>query len=211
MTQSAKKIVSLILDILTFCLSLTGILLLGWKNPGQVFLFFTNDSNFFLFLTTIVFLVFEIRSFFGKEIPRAAYILSFLALIGVVLTFLVVLLVLAPIMAKSGGVEGYFSFFTRGNFLYFHLLCPVLATVSFFLRPSPKIERKAIPLSLLPVLCYGIPVLVLVLLRIVEPPYPFLDVYGNPVVLSVFSLLGILLAFPLSAFLLRLFKNRKTE
>ena len=117
------------------------------------FRFFTTDSNLFLGISAIVFLVYDglVLSGRTKEIPKVVYILKFAATSAVALTFFVVF--------------GYLEFVISGGFirciknssLFYHLLSPILSVVTFVcFERTNKLKPRHIILGVTPAAIYGI-------------------------------------------------------
>ena len=119
----------------------------------ELFKFFTVDSNLIIGIMSLLFAYFEYQIIKGKRknIPSKLYIIKYIATIGVLLTFLVTVLYLAPFSPK-----GFFSMFQNSN-LFFHLIIPILSLITFvFFEKTDKIKFKHTFLSLIPTLAYSI-------------------------------------------------------
>ena len=146
-----KPKVAAVLNIIISILALTGtiMMLLGIQFMGpedgfsdnklSMFRFYTVDSNVLMGIISGVFALFEIKIIKNKltEISNKLYILKLISTVGVSLTFLIVVLYLAPI-----ATYGYFSMFRNAN-LFFHFLVPVLSIIVFcFFERTDKIKFK---------------------------------------------------------------------
>ena len=91
---------------------------------------FTNQSNIFAAIASAVCLVFNIKNCVRKEtaMPYWAVLLQYVSACAVGLTFLTVLLFLAPMQVAMG--NSYFRFF-KGDMFFFHFLNPFLAGAVF--------------------------------------------------------------------------------
>ena len=99
------------------------------------------------------------------------------------MTFLTVVLVLAPYYPEQGGVV---FLLTESSMLYHHLLNPLCVFVSFvFLERDPKLPACCIPLALMPTVLYGSVALWANIRRLIVGPYPFLMVYEQTPAQSV--------------------------
>lgn len=161
--------VSLILNLMNFLLVLISILwFFGAKGSSAgsgnmrtggtaCFRFFTNDSNILCGLVSLAMIPFNIRSLrLGKPaVPRAMTVLKFIGTAAVTLTMTVVLVFLGP-------TQGYGKMFS-GVCLELHLICPLLAIISFcfFERGNPLARRDTL-FALLPTFIYGTVYLILV-------------------------------------------------
>ena len=199
-----KKYAALILNIAIVILEGVGFYsarYLGWEQ----FWFYTQISNLFLGLVSLILTVFLLRYIRdGVPVPAWASFLKYSATIMTAQTFLVSLFVLSPMM---GGVK----LLMLGPIVrYFHTLCPLLAIVSFLLvdLKSLSFTRQHTILAMLPTILYAVVAITLNVLRIWHGPYPFLYVYEQPVWLSAVWLVVIMGAAYLIALLLRVIHRR---
>ncbi len=171
-----KKKLSLIFNILIVIGGLLGIILQLSKG-GVDLIYYTNLSNIFAMIVSILFIIFyKSKKEFIKD-------LRFMATSCLTVTFLVVLLVLSPMY----GFNYKLLMFTNVFFL-FHTLCPLLSIISylFFEERSKKLD-----LGFLFTLIYGVIVITLNIFRAIEGPYPFLKLYEQSIVVSVFWFIAI--------------------
>lgn len=134
---------------------------------------------------------------------RAAAWLKYLAACMTTVTFLVVVCILVPMQ----GIEMLYS----GNFLYFHLICPLLQLFSFLFFDPVHIEKKKAFPGVLPTLLYAAVTVLCNLLGVLEGPYPFLMVRSQPVWLSAVWCVVILgLSYLIAYLLLACKTGRKT-
>lgn len=154
----------------------------GWSS----FEFYTEDSNYLAFLSCILMAYFLARNLRrGIPIPRWAHVLRFVATSCLAVTFVVVVLVLAPWMTLQGE-PGYQMMLLQGSMLFMHLVCPVLSLVSFALFESDEaLTKHDVPYALVPTAIYACVSIVLNVTRTIEGPYPFLRVYQQPIWASV--------------------------
>ncbi len=146
-----KQKISIALNTIIVIFSVIGtvLMLLGIQFMGpedgfsakriEMFRFYTVDSNVLMGIASLFFIIYELKLINKKidKIPTKIYILKLIATVGVTLTFLVVVLYLAPIASY-----GYFSMFRNAN-LFFHLLVPVLSIITFcFLEKTESLEFK---------------------------------------------------------------------
>lgn len=193
MNTSSKTVlkISLALNLIVVVLDTIGIVQ-GLGRPGQsMFLFYTEDSNILSLAACACFSVCTILILSGRlsEMPRWAQILKYMAACCLTLTFLVVVCVLAPM----NGADGYQHMLIEGQFLYFHLLCPILVFISFvFFEKKPRLDRKAVRYAVIPTLVYAAIVIVLNITGTITGPYPFLMVREQPVWQSILWCVAIL-------------------
>lgn len=118
--------------------------------------FYTVLSNVLLAILSLPILVIDIICLKKNkyEAPSWAGILKYVGVVGVSVTFLTVICFLAPGAAKRG--QGYWSLFQGPN-LYYHLIVPLLAIVSFgFIELNITFKMGYTALGLVSVVLYGI-------------------------------------------------------
>ena len=114
------------------------------------FKFFTTDSNVLAALTSLVLIPFEIRILRGKraKLPHAAVVFKYVGMTAVMLTFMTVIVLLAPyyglpLMYQETG-------------MYMHLAGPLAALFTFlFLETDSRITIPESFLALVPSVLYG--------------------------------------------------------
>jgi hypothetical protein len=169
------------LDLLGPVLAIIGCCLSRQENGMGMFRFYTEDSNILAAAAGLISAAFGLAFLTrGRAIPRRVLLLKYTGVCCLMVTFTVVLGILAP-MAGAGG---YWVMLTRGSMLYHHLLCPLLALVSFLLTDGCALSRRDTLLPLIPTALYAAVTVVLNLARVMVGPYPFLRVYEQPVWLS---------------------------
>ena len=115
--------------------------------------------------------------------------LKFMATSCLLLTFLTVVFVLAPM----NGEGGLYMLLCTSSMLYHHLLNPMAALLSYLLlEREPHLPRSDVRWALLPTLAYAAVILPLNILRVIVGPYPFFEVYHQPVYVSVLWAVGLL-------------------
>lgn len=107
--------------------------------------YFTVQSNLFMGATSLLALVIMLT---GKSVPRWAARLKLIATTAVALTFLTVMVFLAPLY-------GYGNMLSGAN-LWFHLFIPVAAIIDYaFFLDAPRLKLCDTFLALIPELAYG--------------------------------------------------------
>lgn len=150
-----------------------------------MFKFFTVDSNVLMGISSLIFLIYEIRKLkFNKEIPTKLYMLKLISTSSVSLTLFVVLFYFVPITGFK-----ILPMIMNSN-LFFHLITPVLSIISFiFFEKTNKLKYKYTFYGLIPTLLYGIYYLINVLIHIensmVSPTYDFYYFVQNGIWTSV--------------------------
>lgn len=121
-------------------------------NKIAMFRYFTVDSNILIGLAALILFGEERKYLKGvkRSISSKAYIFKFIATVGVTVTFLTVFLYLGP--SSDGGL---YSMLLNSN-LFYHLIIPVLAIISFaFFEKSSKIKKSYVKYGMVPVLLYS--------------------------------------------------------
>lgn len=189
------------LNIAIVILEVCGAVISFHTHGTGMFRFYTEDSNILSLIASAVLAVSIIASgSLGKSasghpagVPGWVQVLKYVSVCCLMVTFLVVLTVLAPGVGKGG----FKQMFTYGSMLYNHLLCPLLALVSFiFFDSKNMLSGKDVWHALAPTMLYAVVIFILNILKVLKGPYPFLYVYEQPVMVSVmwvFIILGIAL------------------
>lgn len=129
----------------------------------SMFRFFTVDSNMFMGITSLIFVIDEVNLLKGykKEISRNHYILKLMGTSGVSLTFFIVFAYLGPI--SKGGI---LSMLMNSN-LFFHLIIPLLSIITFiFFERNNKLSFKYSFYGIIPTLIYGLYYIINVLIHV---------------------------------------------
>lgn len=165
----------IIINILIIILEIIGFVLVINQIGVKSLEYYTEDSNFLLLLSSILFLVYLSLD---KEFPSWLQSFRFIAIVSTTLTFIIVITVLS----WTTDLGLYYLLF-GDSMLYHHTLCPILAIISFIC--IEKYDNLNALHGLIFTLIYGIILLPLNILKIVEGPYPFLMVYNQPILQSI--------------------------
>ena len=114
------------------------------SNPG-VFRYFTTLSNLFCGIAAGLYFF---CGLFGR-VPYAVWLAKYMGTLAVTFTLLVVFCFLAP---RHGGLKPLLE----GTNLWWHLLCPLMALVSFVFCEMRRESFASFLLGLLPVAVYGL-------------------------------------------------------
>ena len=157
MKKKASLSINIIIVILTIFASIimfTGIKITHGAEPLLetskigMFKFYTVDSNIFMGLISLLFVIKEILN---KEITKNMYRLKLMATTSVTLTFLVVFAYLGPISK-----DGIKSMLQNSN-LFFHLIIPALSIINLTLfEKTDKLKLKDTIYGILPTIIYAI-------------------------------------------------------
>lgn len=159
-----------------------------------IFSYYTELANAVTFLTSLI-LCITVLALRGRP-PAFVRILRYISVVMLLLVVFVVLFVLSPLL---GGLMGARILFFDGTMFFFHLFCPVLSVLSFFLfEGGAPLLRHHAPLALLPTVFYAAALLMLNALSLISGPYPFFMIYDMPP-LAILFLAAMILA---AAFLL---------
>ena len=158
MKNNKLFIASLILNILTFLLVLTGVIVMvtiGSAALGDkgitVFKYFTFQSNVFMGVVALIYAYYQILILLNKKdkLPHVLLVFNHVGVTAVGLTFLIVIFFLAP-------GYGFDKMYNNAN-LFFHALVPIVAMVNFmFIEKECKIKFIETLFSIIPSLLYGI-------------------------------------------------------
>lgn len=165
---------------------------LSWEAVGtQMFTFYTENSNFFTAGVCLLMALAQLKALLtGREIPRWIKRLKYVATCCLTMTFLTVVLVLAPYYKEEGGVV---FLLTASSMLYHHLLNPLCAFVSYTLfEREPQLSGRNVFCALIPTILYGSVAVYANIRRWITGPYPFLMVYEQTFQQSMEWLVAIL-------------------
>ncbi len=163
MDQKKRNIISLVFNLFIFIASFSswvymmigdGSITLSSEGLGSL-KYFTVLSNLYMGLISLIIAINRIIMISNnKKMPLLAEILYLSGATSVMITFLIVITILAPRDAINGG--SYFTMF-KGSNLFFHLIIPVLSILNFlFIEYDCNLAIKHIPFGVLPILSYGI-------------------------------------------------------
>ncbi len=137
--------VSLILNIVLAVLVLMAVAMHCRKHPpSMVMRFFTAQSNVFCAVSALLVAAFRISG----AVPQWVLILKYVGTAAVTVTFLTVFLFLVPFLT---GLKRALS----GPDFWLHLVCPLLAIVSYVGWDQPEAPFWVVILGMLPVLLYA--------------------------------------------------------
>ena len=168
------KNTNIIINLLIVILEIIGFVLV-FKELGITSLeYYTEDSNLLLLLSSIIILIYISKN---KELPLWFKSFRYIAIVSTTLTLIIVLTVLS----WTTDLGLYYLLFHE-SMLYHHTLCPVLAILSFvFVERYDNLHTHGLYFTTI----YGIIMIILNALKIVEGPYPFLLVHNQPIIHSI--------------------------
>lgn len=185
-----RRMLSIALNLFVLCAEPIALPLSWEMGQAQIFTYYTEDSNIFAAAVCTLVALWQLRCIFtGGELPVWLKKLKFMATSCLLLTFMTVVLVLAPMVGEGGLYLLLWTSSTR----YHHLLNPLAALFSYLLlEREPHLPRSDVRWALLPTLAYAAVILPLNILRVIVGPYPFFEVYHQPVYVSVLWAVGLL-------------------
>lgn len=144
---------------------------------ASAFSYYTLLSNLLAMAAGLVFMIHGFSGF--RRLTKAKTLLRYYATCMLFFTFIIVITVLTP-MCLSVKMDP--SFLYTGDGALHHLAHPIVSFVSFvFLEDNRALKNKQPAVMLGISLCYTAVLITLNILRIVDGPYPFFQVYNNPV------------------------------
>lgn len=145
--KTASIIINAVIFAATFIIALSHFRKDGaWDIQGGLrqFRFFTVLSNDFCAIAALIMAISQLSGL----VPWTVFWLKYLGTAALTLTFLTVVLFLAPF---KGGYKRWFS----GDSFFAHLITPLLAILSFCLLERQRMSFWTALTGLLPVLAYG--------------------------------------------------------
>jgi len=190
--KKAKKpdnivVAGLVINSLIVILEIIGFIIAFSSEQFKIFEFYTVDSNLLLLLSSSFLIYTNACKLLDKEPYTLKWFASFryLSVLSTIVTFFVVLTVLAP-------HDGFKAMFIDDAFVFYHLLCPLLAGVCFIFLE--KYEFKVIDSlrALYFTFVYGTVLIVLNVLKVVNGPYEFFKVYEQNIFVSIFWFIALI-------------------
>lgn len=186
MDNRAKALIANIIIVLT---EISGFI---WHflHEKETFRYYTQDSNLFSLIASAAFALWLLKNLKTKaKVPMILRMLRYMGATALSLTFLVVLLILAPANGANGH---YIMMFSKWSSFCFHTLCPILSFISFcFLEKHEKLTMKDNFIVIVPTCIYAVVLLIMNAARIIEGPYFFFHIYEQPVWTSIMWLIVI--------------------
>lgn len=192
------------LNVLVIVLEIVGFIFSVNEFGFNVFTYYTQYSNFLALISSALLIYSLMKNNYSKKMRFLRYITAQMLAV----TFIVVTFILVPLIGKEG-----YKMLVYGSMLYHHFLCPILVIVSFvFLEKGCPITKKDPLYVLIPTCVYGLTMLVLNILKVIDGPYPFLQMYSLPIYLTLPMLsLVIFISFISGYIIFKLNKNRNSN
>lgn len=204
-----KLIVDLVLNILIVGLEVVGLVLSVRRHGIKVFQFYTENSNYFALIVSVIFCIVGIIALIrNRKVSYWIFVLRYIATVCLTLTLIIVLFVLIPMYPDTVN----FILFYDSN-LYQHLICPILSIFSFlFFEKEYVLSKKSIVLGVIPTVVYGVICVILNVFNIIIGPYPFFFVHLIPWYYLILWYIGLLLlCVILIAIILYTFHSRRRK
>lgn len=162
-----KKKVSIYLTILLIVIEFIGLIITLVNNHGIALSYYTEDSNIFSLVISCIYLFYLMKD----KVPKLVHVLKYMSVIGLTLTFLVVILILIPMYDFN-----FKWFLFEGDLLFFHLLAPIVAFISFVFFEEHSLNKKDSIYACSFTIIYSIVLIVLNIVNVVDGPYLFLRI-----------------------------------
>lgn len=180
--KNSRLYCAFIINILIIIMELFAFLVCYKESGFACFKYYTQDSNLFLMFTSLLYVISLLIC--DKKIPHFVSLLKYAATTSVVITFLTVVTILAPVMG------GYKAMLLDGTMLIHHLICPIFGFVTFVFFEKHNLNGlKDALISMIFTCLYGVAAVTLNVLKIMDGPYPFLKVYDQTILMSIFWLI----------------------
>lgn len=130
-----------------------------WNTGFRKLIFYTVDSNLLAAIALFITLPYKFRRIKnGKPLPHFCVLLSFVGVVSTTVTFMTVLLFLGPTM-------GYGEMYLGNNYIM-HLLCPVLAVLSFVfdITSGKRMKFREVSFCVIPTAVYAIVYFIMVMI-----------------------------------------------
>lgn len=138
--DACRRLLSIALNLFVLCAEPIALPLSWEMGQAQIFTYYTEDSNIFAAVVCAMVAVCQLWCIFtGGELPRWLKRLKFMATSCLLLTFLTVVFVLAPM----NGEGGLYMLLCTSSMLYHHLLNPMAALLSYLLLEREPTCRAA--------------------------------------------------------------------
>ena len=120
------------------------------SNGIEMLKFYTVDSNILLGIVSFVMALSEIKAIKNKKykIPEFVYILKYIGVSGIAVTFIITLLFLAP-------MYGFYAMYNNNN-LFFHLIIPIVSFISYIGFEHHKSNYKYALYGMMPMVVYSV-------------------------------------------------------
>lgn len=192
----SKRKIALVINIIILILEVIGFGKSLFVDHGIMVEYYTNDSNIIALISSFLFII-----FYKKDLEIVKDI-RFVATCCLTVTFLVVIFILCPMWDFN-----YKYLMFTDNFLIFHTIVPVLSIISYLVFEKESNKNYLCPIF---TIIYGIVLVILNLLRLVDGPYPFLKINSQAPIASVIWATALILGTYFVSIILNYF-NKKIQ
>ena len=158
MKNNTRILISLIINVITFIFLITGTIIAFVYGDGvlaaafpEIFKYFTFQSNVYMGIVAFIYAYYQYLILKGKKenIPHVLNVFYHVGVTAVALTFMVVILFLAP-------GYGFDKMYNYAN-LFFHALLPIFAMANYmFFNRECRIRLIDTLFAMIPSILYGI-------------------------------------------------------
>jgi len=184
-----KGKIGFILNVIIFIFEIIGLILCLLDGGFYNFIYFTVLSNVFAMIVSATYSMYYFKTK-SIELPNWIRLLRYMTTNCLTLTFFIVMTVLVPMAIKDSLVD---DLLIRGPQMFHHILCPIISFISFCIFEEGELTVKSIGLAIIPTIIYAIILTFLNIIKVVIGPYPFLEVYEQPVYASILWFIGIII------------------
>ena len=189
-----KRTSAIISNILILLFAVIGIYL-SLRNGLSILYFYTLDSAIIAAIASLLFIIFLLMKKDITEIPTWVLILKYISVCCLTVTLIIVLVILIPQSIMSNSSYPWYSLLISGFHFYLHVLCPIIALISFmFFENDKRFNRKKILFyPLIATSIYGIIMLIINYMGIYNGPYFFLMVRVQEIYMTIIWLVIIMI------------------
>lgn len=183
MPKDKKLNIAIVLNALVVCFVIYSSILNLIEDGWGFFKYYTELSNMFGGITSAICLYHFIckKKNSAYNVPEWCTELKFFATCCLMLTFLVVVFLLAP---EKGGWYGYRTMLFGKTSICTHFLTPLTITISFLLFETEPLIKNIFR-AIIPTLLYAVVIIILNIVKVLVGPYFFLHVYEQSVFMTL--------------------------
>ena len=212
--QLVTKIIGLVFNLFLFVSSMVVLFRIIFAPEGDLLYFrhFTNLSNIYMGIVSLIIFIFTLVNF-KKDycLPKWLRIVELSAVVGVMLTFLIVILFLVPMQVRSWDdlVNLY-----KNDMILFHFLNPLISLFTFlFFTKGDKLNYKEDFFGMIPMVIYSLFYVIFVLCGLWDDFYNFTfggNLWVMPLSLLVMYIFTYLVSF-LTSFVYNKIETKKEK
>lgn len=176
-----KNKILILINVLIVVLEIIATIMSVKEFNLRLFTYYTQYSNILTLISSSLLIIYLLKD----KIPKWLKFLRYITVNMMTITFLIVTFILVPLLLYSVGSKA-FMMFTYGSMFFTHLLCPTLMFISYcFFEKWNPISKKDKIYVLIPTALYGIILVFLNIIQVIDGPYPFLMVDEFPIYFSI--------------------------